>query len=261
MEILNTLFNFSSVQFQSFVLIALRFSGLFVAAPVLSNHNIPGMVKIGMILFSSAVIFPFVPQMAGAAATNLEFFALLAKEFAVGLVMGFFLTLVFVALQLAGQFIDYQTGFGLVNIIDPESNVQVPLMGQFLYILAMLLFLIIRGHHWMIQSLVQSFDVLPLGFFKVNDNLMMFVNTAFAKTLVLSFKIAAPVVAAIFLSEMAYGVMARAIPQMNMMIVGLPLKMGLGIFMVMLILPLFFWVMKREFFNIFISVRNLFEMI
>jgi len=261
MEILDTLFNFSSVQFQSFILIAVRFSGLFVSAPMLSNRNIPKMVKIGLIMFCSVLIFPFVDLMAEPVNTNLMLFAVISKEFAVGLIMGFFLTLVFISLQVAGQFIDYQTGFGMINVLDPESRVQVPIMGQFLYIMAMLLFLIISGHHWLIQSLVQSFQALPLGFFTMDKDLVLFINTAFVKILVLSFKIAAPVVAAIFLSEMAFGVMARAIPQMNLLIVGLPVKIGLGIFMISMVLPLFFWVMKKEFFNIFISVKNLMAMV
>ncbi len=261
MELLQTIFRFNHLQFQSFILIVTRISGICVAAPVFSNRNIPSYAKIALCMFLAAMIFPFIQAIDKPLENNLILFAALGKEFSAGIVMGFFVSLVFVALQLAGQFMDYQSGFGLVNILDPESQVQVPLMGQFLYIMAMLLFFVIGGHHLVIRSLVQSFEVLPLGFFKVDSQVMLFINTAFAKMIVLAFKISAPVVGAVFISEMAYGVMARAIPQMNTMIVGLPLKIGLSVFVLMLVLPLFFWVMKKEVFNIFLNLKHLFNLL
>ena len=261
MEILNTIFRFNYIQFESFILILVRFSGLFVSAPVISSRNIPRMAKIGLCLFLSLVVMPFIKTIPEPFTSNITFAGAMGKELAVGIVLGFFITLIFVALQVAGQFMDYQTGFGMVNIIDPESRVQVPLMGQFLYILSILLFLVIGGHHLTIESLVRSFDVFPLGRVDVDGQVMLFINKAFGRVLLLSFKVAAPIVAAVFLRDIGYGVMARAIPQMNILIVGLPLKIGLGMVIMTLSLPLFFWVMKKEFLNIFLSLKNLFNLL
>jgi flagellar biosynthetic protein FliR len=138
--------------------------------------------------------------------------------------------------------------------------VQVPLAGQFLYLLATLLFLVIGGHHLIIKSLVKSFEAFPLGSLVLDANIAIVINDIFAKIIVISFKVSAPIVAAVFLIEMAYGVAARALPQMNILIVGLPLKMGLGMFFLMLSLPFFMWIIKREFVNLFASIDNLFNL-
>lgn len=260
MEIFQSLLQFNDVQFQSFILLVARFSGLFLASPIFSNSIIPKIVKIGLMFFLGSIIFPFVEKIPSLYANPLVLSVAFIKEFAVGIFLGFFVSLVFVGLQLAGQFIDYQTGFGLVNVLDPESQVQVPLAGRFLYILAALLFLVIGGHHLIINSLVESFRVMPLGNFNFDLRLFAVVHRTFAQLFFISFKIAGPVVAAVFLSEMSYGVVARAIPQLNILIVGLPLKIGLGTFFLMLTLPFLFWIIKREFMNIFFSIRNLYQL-
>ncbi|MBN2483007.1 MAG: flagellar type III secretion system protein FliR [Candidatus Omnitrophica bacterium] len=261
MEMLNSLLQFNTPQFQSFILLVARFSGLFLTAPVFSNPVIPKMVKLGLMFFLGFIIFPFVEKIPLVYENPFTLFVALVKEFGIGVFLGFFVSLIFIGLQLAGQFIDYQTGFGLVNVIDPESQVQVPLAGRFLYILAALLFLIIGGHHLIIKSLAESFRVFPLGNFTFDLRLLAVINRTFVQLFFIAFKIAAPVVAAVFLAEMSYGVVARAIPQLNILIVGLPLKLGLGTYFLLLTLPFFFWIVKREFFNIFLSIRNLFQLL
>ncbi|MBD3264174.1 MAG: flagellar type III secretion system protein FliR [Candidatus Omnitrophica bacterium] len=259
MENLPNLLQFDYSQFQSFFLILVRLSGLFISAPLISNPNIPRTIKAGLCIFLSLILFPFVDKSFLPVESSISFFALIARELSIGVFIGFFTSLIFVAIQLAGQYMDYQTGFGLVNIIDPQSGAQVPLVGQFLYLLATLLFLVIGGHHWIIKSLVKSFEAFPLGSLTLDANIVTVINDIFAKIIVLSFKISAPIVAAVFLIEMAYGVAARALPQMNILIVGLPLKMGLGMFFLMLSLPFFLWIIKKEFINLFASIDNLFR--
>ncbi len=261
MEILSQLRTLNTVQFQSFILLAARFSGVFVSAPLFSNNVIPRMVKIGLFFFLSFIVFPFVEKIPALYENPFVLTVAFIKEFGIGIFLGFFVSLIFVGLQIAGQFIDYQTGFGLVNVIDPESQAQIPLAGQFLYLLAALLFLLIGGHHLIIRSLVESFRVFPLGNFVFDIRLFRLVNQTFAQIFFIAFKIAAPVVAAVFLAEMSYGVVARAIPQLNILIVGLPLKIGLGTFFLLMTLPFFFWIIKREFLNIFMSIRNLYQLI
>ena len=198
------------------------------------------------------MIFPFIAKIPDVYGDVFLLGFALTKEFGIGVFLGFFVSLIFVALQLAGQFIDYQTGFGLVNVIDPESRVQVPLAGRFLYLLAALLFLIIGGHHLIIRALVQSFSDIRL---------FTLINQTFSQLFFISFKIAAPVMAAVFLAEMSYGIIVRAVPQLNILIVGLPLKMGLGMIFLYLSLPFFFWLMKREILNVFMTLRNLFQLL
>ncbi len=259
MEVLKEIMGFNYSQVQAFSLILSRFVGLFIAAPVVSNPNVPKLVKIGICIFLSIIVFPFV-TLNHEFNSSLSLATAILKEMAVGIFLGFFASLIFVAIQLAGQFIDYQMGLGIVNVIDPNSGVQVPLSGQFLYILGMLIFLAIGGHQLLIKGLIRSFSVLPLGEVVFRRGITFLINDTFAKIIVIAFQISAPVVAAVFLAEMGYGIMSRAIPQMNILIVGLPLKIGLGGLFLFLMLPLFFWMMKREFFNIFMSIDNLFKL-
>jgi flagellar biosynthetic protein FliR len=245
------------VQFQGFLLILARFTGLFISAPLVSNPNVPKLIKIGLSIILSLLVFPFVDKTHVVVSNNVHLGILVLQEGIIGVYIGFLISLIFLAVQLGGQYIDYQSGFGLVNVIDPQSNVQVPLGGQFLFILASLLFFVIQGHHFVIQALIESFQAFPLAAPSIQGSLVGLLNNIFAKVIVISFKISAPVVGAVFIAEMLYGVLARAIPQLNILIVGLPLKIGIGTFFLMLIIPFFFWVMKNEFRNIFFSIQNL----
>lgn len=217
-------------------------------APLLSNRNIPVMAKIGMIMFLAIILFPFVPLGSFAAhSNNVEFFFGIAREIGVGLVIGLAVQFMFAGIQIAGQLIDYQMGFGFVNVVDPESKLQIPLMGQFLYILAVLMFLLINGHHWIIRAVERSFQVIPLDGSAFRSGLpVSFINLA-AEAFVIGFKIGAPLVMSLFLIDLAYGVIARTVPQANIMVVGFPLKIGLGLFFMIVSLPLFFMILKRFF--------------
>ncbi|MBD3246362.1 MAG: flagellar type III secretion system protein FliR [Candidatus Omnitrophica bacterium] len=257
MNIFRELFQFGYQDFQGFLLVSVRFSGLVLSAPLISNPNIPKTAKIGFILFISFLVFPFIASGGVMIQNNLVLTAMALRELIIGFFLGFFVSLIFAGIQLAGQFIDYQSGFGLVNVIDPQSNVQVPLAGQFMYILASLLFLILGGHHMLLRGLVGTFDVFPLGTLAFDLNISHAVQTLFARMVVVAFQISAPVVGAIFVAEMTYGVVARAIPQINILIVGLPLKIGIGTLFLLLSLPFFFWVIKREFMNVFESLQQL----
>ncbi|MCM8773662.1 MAG: flagellar type III secretion system protein FliR [Candidatus Omnitrophica bacterium] len=260
MEEIGQLFNFTYTQLENFILIVSRLSGLIISAPVLSNRNIPKEVKIALCGLISLLVFPFVKGLSQPLERIELLFMLMFKELAIGIFLGLVVSLIFTGLQLAGQFIDYHTGLGLVSILDPESRVQIPLAGQFLHILAMIIFLIIGGHKMLIKSLIFSFSAFPLEGFRFEPKLSLLINDVLAKVFVISFKIASPVVGAVFLSEIAYGVIARAIPQMNILIVGLPLKVIVGTIFLILSLPLFFWIINREFFRIFASIDNLFKL-
>jgi flagellar biosynthetic protein FliR len=249
------------IQFQGFIFVACRLAGLFLDAPILSNQNIPAMVKVAFLVFLSIIVFPLVSiEHLMPINNNLALIITMIKEIAIGLVVGFVARIFFSAVQISGQLIDYQMGFGFVNIVDPESRVQVPIIGQFMFILTTFIFLLINGHHYLIQSRVKSFQTIPLGGFTYNANLTTRLVTVFSDIFVIGFKIASPLVMTLFLVDLAYGVIARAVPQANILVVGFPLKIGLGLFFLFVFIQLFFIVMKQLFVDVLPAVNGLFRL-
>jgi flagellar biosynthesis protein FliR len=261
MGIIEKLGGFSLLQFQGFLLIMFRIAGIFLDAPLLSNRNVPLVLKAGFVLFLSFIVLPFIPhENFNLITSDLALVFAIAKEVLVGMVFGFCARLIFLGVQMAGQFIDYQMGFGFVNIVDPESQLQVPIIGQFLYIIVLFVFLLINGHHWMVDSIVKSFQVIPLAASHFKPMLIGHVTTLLADTFVMGFKIAAPVAMSLFLVDLAYGVIARALPQANIMVVGFPIKIGLGFIFLLASMPLFFMVMKRYMVVSLVNLNALFRL-
>lgn len=231
-------------QFQAFALILIRVATLVIAAPVLGHARIPGQVKAGFVLVISLLLLLTLnsgglklPQKA--ASNILSLAGAAAGEMFVGLLIAYAAYLFFTAVQMAGQVVDIQIGFGLVNVIDPANNVQVSILGQFYYLLALLYFLAVSGHHHLLSALGDSFRLIPPGSLNWLEHagasgpkLAEFFTRLFA----IALQVAGPSVAALFLANLTMGLLSRTLPQMNVFIVGLPLNIlvGLGITLVSL---------------------------
>lgn len=227
-----------------FILILIRISSLFVVSPLFGRRNLPAVFKIG---FSAMVAILLVNVVKLPEAANLnsmyEFSIAAMKEFSIGIILGFVSFLIFSAIYLAGQLIDTQIGFGIVNVIDPVSNIQVPITANFYYTLAMVIFLSINGHHMLIEALVKSYTILPIGAMTVTDALAAQMTTLMGYLFIIGFKISAPVIAAILICDVALGIMARTMPQMNIFVVGMPLKIMLGLVVLLITIPSFLMIL------------------
>lgn len=231
--------NFLLNMWDLFLLIFVRITGLFVVAPVFGRKNLPVYYKIGF-SFILAIVLSYnvsAPSLSSYASIP-AYILLLAKEFIVGLTLGYISYLILTSIYLAGQMIDLHIGFGMVNVFDPESNIQIPVTANFYFIMTMLIFLAIDGHYLLIYTLADSFTILPIGSELVNERTMLdFMLTLFGSVFAIGFKIAAPVIAAVLIADIALGVIAKAVPQVNVFIVGLPLKilLGLGVILITLV--------------------------
>lgn len=227
----------SMEQAQMFVLILVRVGVLFMSAPILGHARIPMVVKAGMTLLvtllllmslnTHGLVFP------EKAVSNI--FSLTGSifgEFFVGLAIAYTAYLFFSGIQMAGQIIDIQMGFGLVNVIDPVNNVQISILGEFYYILAMLYFLALNGHHYLLKALGDSFKLIPpgsLNWFDHAGSVGPELAAFFTKLFVIAVQIAGPSVAVLFLTNLTMGLLSRTIPQMNVFIVGLPANILVGL--------------------------------
>jgi len=172
---------------------------------------------------------------------------MIIKEFIVGLTIGYVAYLVFSAIYLAGQFIDMQIGFSMVNVMDPVNNIQVPVTANFYFILSMIIFLVVNGHHLLIKALFDSYTYVPVGKAVFTGEILDNMIKIFGSIFVIGFKIAAPITAAILITDVALGIISRTVPQLNVFVVGMPLKIGLGIAVIVLTIPAFMMMMDSIF--------------
>lgn len=234
--------------FDVFLLVFVRMTGLFVVAPIFGRKNIPTYFKIGFSFFIALILVNTTAvQMAQYDDNLLSYAMLIAKEFIVGLSIGFVAYLVFTAIYIAGEVIDMQIGFGIVNVLDPVSNIQVPVTSNVYFIISMLLFLSINGHHMLIRTLYDSFGTLPIGSAVFNTGLVNGLIDLFGTVFATGIKIAGPILATILITDIALGTISKMVPQINIFVIGMPLKIGIGIIILIITMPMFIAVMETIF--------------
>lgn len=163
--------------------------------------------------------------------------AALAGEVAVGLAMAFGVEAIMAAAMLAGQLADLPMGFSVANVVDPTLQQEVPLLGQFYGLVAVAVLFGVNGHHEILRALVESLRVVPPGQLAFHPQLVEAAVGQLGRAFVLGLRMGAPVLGVLFLTDVALAVVARAVPQLNLFVVGFPVKLGLGLAMVMLALP------------------------
>lgn len=218
-----------------FGMVVTRVSAIFFSIPVFNTRRIPESVKLFFSLSFTVLIFPMLGISLNIMDLNyFEIFKFLASELIVGLIIGFIVTAVFSAVQMAGRIIDLNNGFGFSQIVDPVSNTSATVTSNFFGIIATTLFFIMGGHSLLIGAIIKSYEILPPGRFEFRPEVLEILVRSFGNILVLGFKIAAPVAATLVLTEVALAVMGRVIPQIPIFIVGFPLKIMVSLLIVAL---------------------------
>lgn len=241
---------FSIIQGQLgfFLLIFVRISGIFMLAPIFGSRNITGRIKAGLALIITYIIFPLIFNVNTVIPDYfLSYFFLVMGELLIGLILGFVSSLIFSAIQMAGQLLDMQIGFGIINMLDPLSGQQLPLIGNFKYILALILFLSMNGHHVLLAALFSSFKLIPVTGMVVNVAIADFMIGMVGNMFVLALKVSMPIIVSLLLTDMALGILARTMPQMNIFVVGVPGKIIIGIFVLSMALPFYIFFLELAF--------------
>ena len=153
---------------------------------------------------------------------------MLASELILGLVLGLAIRFLFAAIQTGGQLIGFQMGFAMVNAVDPDSGVSEAVTAHFLYMVSLLTFLTFNGHLYLLDGLLKSFDFIPPGGINVSHGLASQIFLLSGQIFLLAIQIGAPALAAILLTDLALALVSRAAPQMNVLIIGFPIKIGIG---------------------------------
>lgn len=227
----------SLAQLQLFLLVFLRAGAFLMSVPVLNAPSVPMLVRFGLSLAAAMLLFPLLGLAPAPAADVFSLGAAAAGEILLGVLMGFTWRLVFEGIQLAGQLAGYQMGLAVAEVIDPGSEDQVALLSQFTGLMAMLVFLILNGHHGFIRALTASYEhVAPYGF-QVDARLLERLTRLTADVFVIGIKAGAPVVVALLLGTIAFGLVARTVAQLNIFTVSMPLNIAVGLLFFGLSLP------------------------
>ncbi len=225
-------------QVEAFILILLRVSAMVVTIPVLGNTTTPLRVKGGLSLIIAFLLFPVV-VMEIPPLDVLPMIWRMAGEVMIGVLVGFTGRMILSSLQLSGQLIGFQMGFAIVNVVDPITSTQISITAQFQYIVAMLVFLAVNGHHIFLYAIAQSYAIVPPLDFTFSSELARFLIEFSRGIFVVAIKMGAPVIAVLLMTSVGVGIVSRTVPQINVFIVGFPLKIAMGLIGIGLTLPLF----------------------
>ena len=210
-----------------------RVAGLFIMAPIFAARTAPMRVRAALAFFIALAMMPILgdtPPAMVATAGPIVLLGMLGFETMIGFTIGLVSQLTFGAVQMAGQLAGIQMGIGLANLIDPQTQEQITSLAQWQNLLALLIFLSIDGHHILIRAVADSFRVLPLGGGLPSAPGFGLVLGLAGGLFVVALKVAAPVLVLLLLVNAAMGVLAKLIPQLNVFIVGFPLNVAAGLF-------------------------------
>lgn len=225
-------------QIEIFFLVFIRIGALLFMAPIFGSPNVKIRVKIGLALCLTFLLHPVISLRPPEPIGSLWGLSVgLFGELLIGIVIGFMIGLIFEAVKLAGQLVGFQMGFGIVNIIDPVAGGQYSVIAQLMNIIAFLFFLSINGHHIVLRTLVESFDAIPLLGFSFNTGILDKVIRLTGSMFGIAVKIGAPIIAISLFTTVALGLVARTVPQINVFIVGFPIKIVVGLLGVGFSLP------------------------
>ena len=252
--------NFSSGELNTWMTLYIwpfiRIAALVSVAPIFGTHTVPARVKLVIAVALTMVVAPILPKMNYIDPLSFGGFITAFHQFFIGIAIGFMVSLVFSALITGGQITAQLMGLGFASMMDPQNGVSVPVVGQFYTVLATLIFLVLNGHLLLVDVLVSSFQTLPVGEYGLSPEkiwqMVLWSKWIFIAAVV----IALPAVTSLLLVNIAFGVMTRASPQLNIFAVGFPVTIVLGFIVILISLSYFIPKMQQLFGQAFFFINN-----
>lgn len=234
-------------QLPAFLLILVRLTAFFITAPLFSMNGVPHRFLIGLAALTAFLTMGSV-ELNGPIPLDWQYILCVLKEAVVGLSLGFVASLILYTVQVAGAFIDFQMGFLIANLVDPQTGAQIPIIGNLKYFLALLFLLSIDAHHLLIEGVIRSYQLVPLDqlYIGIGEGpTARFMTEVFIQMFVTALQLALPIVGSLFLVDVSLGILAKTVPQINVFIVGLPLKIFAGFVLILITLPVFFYLLNQ----------------
>ncbi|MCD4651124.1 MAG: flagellar biosynthetic protein FliR, partial [Candidatus Cloacimonetes bacterium] len=237
----------TAAEFEHFLLIMMRITGLVTTLPIFSSRTIPLHVKMVFSLalaFICSSILP-VPDSLPADVMILGFLAI--KEMTVGLIIGLVTQFIFEGLKLAGFMIGRMMSLSMMTLINPATDETTPVLSNLMYFVAILLLLSTNGHHFFIQTIFDSFYFVPLTEMSFSSTLLIKLTEMFSSVFVIGLKLGAPIFAALFLERVLLGLFAKVTPEIQILIVAMPIAILLGFWFLMFYWPYFIYAFLKLF--------------
>ena len=214
---------FSDTYVVGFILLFFRFGALFMAVPIFSHNSIPMEVKAAMAFFFTIVFYSSMPPLSIPITVPSIVIAILS-EMLFGLAIGTILQLAFNVITFAGGQISFMMGFSMASAIDPQSGISMPIISQFLSLIALMILFAIDMHHWMLLFIDESLKHIPLGGFLMNEDFFNYLIKAASNMFLVGFMIAFPITALSWLADVIFGMLMKTMPQFNLLVIGFPIK-------------------------------------
>ncbi|OLS03759.1 flagellar biosynthetic protein FliR [Tissierella creatinophila] len=223
-----------TIQFEKLILILVRITAFIVICPGFSFKGLPNIFKIGLSFSISLIVYFMVPDLT----LGGNFYLLIPlaiKETLFGLSIGYITKLVFAAVEIAGDFIDFQVGFSMGQVFDPSMGVSSSNYGRLLNWLSISVFFMMNMHHYMIETLIKSFEMVPLNSLDLNQLGVSSIVSLFSHVFELGFNLAVPIIIVVLTTDIVLGVISRTVPQINVLMLGMPMKSMISFILFMLI--------------------------
>lgn len=244
-----------------FLLVLVRVLAFFVTMPLFSYRTITTPFKAGLAFFLALIMVSTmeVPDLS----FDIHYILLLVKEIVVGVFTGLIAYMILSAIQIAGGFIDFQMGFAIANVIDPQTGAQSPLTGQYFYIISLLFLLSVDGHHLLIDGIYYSYQLIPADkLLSIGDQQFAdFVINVLSQLFLIAFQMAIPVVGCLFLVDLALGMIAKSVPQMNVFVVGMPLKIFVSFVAISFFIVIYMGLARRLFHYMFATIHGFMQLL
>jgi flagellar biosynthetic protein FliR len=241
----------------SFLLLFVRISFLLALLPLFSNMSIPTTAKAGLSLYLSFIFYFSVPP----PELPDSWFAIgvaILSELLFALIAGLILNIAIYMLTYAGEHISLMMGFSMATVFDYQTSVSMPMISQFLSFFALMMLFAFDGHHMMLLFFHESLTSVPLGGFMMADGLFDYVVEAFKNLFVMGLSIAFPILALSLLSDIIFGMLMKTMPQFNLLVIGYPIKIGIGFIVLIAVLGSMMLVFKTQFLKYFQDLQILF---
>jgi flagellar biosynthesis protein FliR len=237
---------FYAEKFVVFMLVFIRTLSMFATAPLYGHQSIPAQMKVWAGAAVAFAIFPLIEAASGTVPVDLgSLIVLSVQEVIVGSSIGLTMGILFYGVSYAGEIFGIEMGLSISSLIDPQSGVNVAVIGQFETVVAVFIFLIMNGHLFLLEALKMSYEAVPISGLKITGSAVdLFIHVT-GMVFVAAVKIGAPVIVSLFLTDVLLGIIARMVPQVNVFFVGMPLTVGIGLILLIASLPFFVFVFSK----------------
>ena len=241
----------------SFILLFIRFAVIFSMMPFYSHSSIPMKFKVSL-AFLLTVMFHSSLETNNIPINSLAITLAIINEIVLAFCASLILNIIMYAIMYAGEQIAFTMGFSLASVIDPQTNMQVPVISKILSLIAFMVLISLDLHHNIIVFIIKLIEEVPLGGFYMSNNIYLYIVKAISNFFIIGFSIAFPITAISLLIDIIFGMLMKTMPQFNLLIIGFPIKIAFSFIVLVSVLGSIFIVFKKNFFEAFNHIGILF---